>query len=253
MNPRFKVIGVIGGMGPLATVDFEKKLLSHVKSEKDQGFPQIISFNNSRIPDRTAALLGQGPSPVFELVRTARTLVSAGAEILSLPCNTSHAFFDDIRLQVDVPIVNMVEEVCNEVKNMVGVSRVGLLATTGTVRSGIYLNVLKKEGIGLVNVPELMQQNNVMDAIYGYLTGEGIKGGHIEKPRALLYQAAQWLMEHGSQVVILGCTELPLVLQDCGVPMIDSTDVLAKSVIKKSTHMEEIVHGGRMERRISRG
>ena len=250
---RFKMIGVIGGMGPLATVDFERKLLSHVCAERDQDFPQVISFNNSRVPDRTAALLGRGPSPVSELVRTACLLVGAGAEILSMPCNTSHAFFAEVQAQVRVPIVNMVEEVCNAIAAIGGVRRVGLLATTGTVRLQIYHNALERRGIHLINLPVSMQEKNVMDAIYGHLTGEGIKRGHTVRPGALLREATEWLLEHGSQVVILGCTELPIVLQDCGSCLIDSTDVLAKSVIAKAVRVQEVTNINRRKKSVSRG
>lgn len=226
MRPRFKMIGVIGGMGPLATLNFERKLFLHIQATKDQDFPQVISFNNSQIPDRTAALLGLGPSPVPELVKTARALISSGAEILCLPCNTSHVWLGQIQAQIDMPIVNMVDEVCNEAAR-IGVQRIGLLATTGTVRSGLYLKALKQRGIGLLNVPQQMQ-NNTMDAIYG------IKKGQLDRPWTLLNQAIKWLVTHGSQAVILGCTELPLVLQDYEVPMVDSANVLAKSVVKQA-------------------
>lgn len=226
---NYNTIGIIGGVGPIATVDFFHKLLQQVHAEKDQDYPRIIIDSDPSIPDRTRALIGEGENPTEHIIRIAHNLQSAGANVLCIPCNTAHAFFEDIQDHVDIPIVNMIEAVCNEITDtMPKVKNVGILATTGTRSSRLYDNALLKRKMNAIHVPDDAQKNLVMTAIYGE---NGIKAGNVEAPKLLLQQAIDILIQHGAEVIILACTELPLVIKEAPVPIIDSTMVLAKQTL----------------------
>ncbi|MGI6698097.1 MAG: aspartate/glutamate racemase family protein [Clostridia bacterium] len=150
-----KTIGVIGGMGPQATVDFFQKILDNTRVERDQDHIHVIIDNNPQIPDRTAFLLGKGESPLKSLVNSAVKLQLMGADLLAMPCNTAHYFYDEIVKFVDIPFINMIDEVAAGIraKNL-GVNRVGLLATKGVYSMGIYSRYLQKYGIEAVIPPE---------------------------------------------------------------------------------------------------
>lgn len=228
----YKTIGIIGGMGPLAAVDFEKKLLTLAGGASDQDYPVIINYNNSRIPDRTRALLDNGSDPVSELVATAEKLTHAGAEVLVMPCNTAHAFFEEVQNKVDAPIVSMIHAVVSHIKNQYpGAFRVGVLATTGTIKSGVYECVLQASGFNPIAIGEQEQETLVMEAIYGK---QGVKAGYTEEPRKLLEQAADILCKQSADVIIMGCTEISMVLKHACVPLVDSSLVLAEEVLKRA-------------------
>lgn len=233
----YKIIGIIGGMGPLAAVDFEKKLLILAGGASDQDYPVIINYNNSRIPDRTHALLDRGSNPVSELVATAKKLTNAGAEVLVMPCNTAHAFFEEVQSRIDAPMVNIIHAVVNRIKTKYpGVSQVGMLATTGTIKSGVYEKILKESGFELIHISEKEQETFVMEAIYG---DRGIKAGFTDGPHKLLEQASGILCEQGAEVIIMGCTEIPLVLKHARVPLVDSSFVLAEEVLRQAMVCED--------------
>lgn len=238
MINRYKRIGIVGGVGPMATADFFKKILQFAQADPefpaktDQDFPRVIVDCNGQIPDRTKALLYGGPSPVAALVETAQNLQLAGAEVLAIPCNTAHAFLAEVQAQVDVPIVNMIEEIAAELKSTFPTCRqVGILATTGTVKSRVYDRVLLDCGLNPLHVDEDVQEKYVMEAIYGKT---GVKAGHLEQPRKLLTASAQYLEKKGAQVIIMACTEIPLALETAKVPLIDGNAILAKAVLREA-------------------
>lgn len=238
MTQRYKRIGVVGGVGPLATADFFAKVLQlaqtdpEIPAKKDQDFPRIIVDCNGQIPDRTKALLYGGESPVNALVETAQNLVMAGAQLLAIPCNTAHAFLMDVQAQVQVPIVNMIEEVADEIiRSLPKCRKIGILATTGTIKSRVYDNAFIKRGLMTLNLDGDVQEKYVMEAIYGL---EGIKAGQLELPRKLLSAAVQMLEDIGAEVIVIACTEIPLALEKANVPLIDSNTVLAKAVLRQA-------------------
>ncbi len=229
---QYKTIGIIGGVGPIATADFFQKLLRHVHASKDQEYPRVLIDSDSRIPDRTAAILGTGEDPTQQLIAVGHNLARAGAEVLCIPCNTAHAFFDRVQSFLNTPIVNMVEEVANAIqKKYPGARRVGILATTGTRAAKIYDQALESRGLTAVHVSEVIQEMYVMEAIYGR---EGIKAGGMSVPKQLLEKAIRELERAGADVVVLACTELPIVLQEASLPLIDSNAVLADAVLARA-------------------
>lgn len=226
-----KIIGILGGMGPEATIDLFYKIIKSTPAGKDQEHLRIIIDNNPKIPDRTAAILGKGEDPLPALQETARNLEKAGADFIIIPCNTAHYFLPLIQESVKIPILNMIEEAAKETqKRIPQIQKVGLLASIGIYESEIYHQQFKKFNIEVIS-PEEKDKEEVMKAIYAVKAGnlsEGIK-------RSIL-KIAQKLIDKGAEVIIAGCTEIPLILKegDVSVLLIDPTQVLAKAAVQKA-------------------
>ena len=225
-----KVVGILGGRGPEATADFFAKVIALTGAKRDQDHLRIIIDNNPKIPDRTEAILAKDGALFPMLVETAKNLERAGADFIVIPCNTVHYFYEDLVREISIPILHMIREVSYAVKaSLPECQRVGLLATSGTTASNLYQTEFQKIGVEVV-VPDPEYQTKVMDAI---LT---IKSGH-EKDRAReeLTKVANLLIEQGrAQALILGCTDIPVVIKanDFSVPVFDSNLVLAKATVK---------------------
>lgn len=228
-----KILGIIGGMGPEASAQLYMKIIKKTSVKKDQDHFRIIIDSNPKIPDRTKAILGLGESPVPEIVQTAKNLENMGVELACIPCMTSHYFYDEIVKQVKLPIMNALEELNAYLeKNYPSVKKVGVLATTGTKHTKIFDQYLK--GYTMIYPDETIQEENVMKAIYG--EGTGIKSGVLTgEPVRLLLEAGESLILKGAEVIILGCTEIGLVLNENNLsfPGIDPLNVMAEAMIEK--------------------
>lgn len=228
-----KVIGIVGGMGPEATDNLFKKIIEKTTVTKDQDHFRVIIDNNPKIPDRTAAILRGGESPVPELVKTAKNLERAGADVLCMPCMTAHYFIEEVSENVGVEFANAFVEL-NEyiLKNYPNVKNVGVLCTSGSRKVGIYDRYLPKFNIMYPSMD--IQENCVMEAIYGV---GGIKNGVTTgMPVENIKKGAVYLIENGADIVIAGCTEIGLVSGkvDTGsdVIIIDPMDVLAEALVR---------------------
>ena len=224
-----KTIGILGGMGPLATADLFQKIVLLTKADTDREHIRVYIDSNANIPDRTAALLSGGESPVRELQSSARLLEQAGAQVLVMPCNTAHCFYDAVQACVGVPILNMIELTVQALKRQ-SISRAGLLATDGTVQSGIYQRHFEGSGIELL-LPDPEGQAALMDMIYS-----GVKAGRSDYDTQAVRTALDRLMDAGAQTLILGCTELPPAFEMYGLdyPNLDPTLTLALAAITAS-------------------
>lgn len=222
-----KTIGIIGGMGPLATSDLFRKIVEVTDAKSDQEHVRVCIDNNTEIPDRTAAILSGGRDPVPEMAKSAVRLEGMGADVLIMPCNTAHYFYDRITPFVDTPFLNMIEETAKEARRK-GIKRAGLLATDGTCRSGVYKTVFDAMGIGMC-MPSPNRQKAVMDVIY-----KGVKAGNLSIDLTGFYEAIEELFADGVQTLVLGCTELPVAFELFRVnrPNIDPTLVLAKAAVR---------------------
>ncbi|MGY2374304.1 cysteate racemase [Pseudomonas sp. SDO524_S393] len=235
-RPPFK-LGIVGGVGPAATVDFMGKVVAHTPAGKDQDHIKMVVEQNPQIPDRTANLLHDDTDPTLALYATCKRLESAGAQAIAIPCNTAHAFVERIQTHLRVPIVNMLGETVEWIVQTYGSGQaVGLLATSGTVQSQVYHQAARRSGLQIIT-PGRDYQAMVMDAIYGE---RGIKAGFTEGLcREQLLLAAEHLCELGARVLILGCTELPLVLAHSEaysingyqVALVDPTTILARRCV----------------------
>lgn len=229
MKTEKKIVGVIGGMGPLATVDLYRKIVEHTLADCDQAHVRTIIDSNTNIPDRTAALLSGGESPVRELQSSARLLEQAGAQVLVMPCHTAHCFYGEVQAAVHVPVLNMIDLTVQELKRR-GVARAGLLATDGAVQSGIYQRHFEGSGIELL-LPDPEGQAALMDMIYS-----GVKAGRSDYDTQAVRTVLDRLIDAGAQTLILGCTELPPAFEMYGLdyPNLDPTLTLALAAITAS-------------------
>lgn len=228
-----KIIGIIGGMGPEATIDLYSKILMATHANKDQDHFRVIIDSNPKIPDRTKAILGIGESPVEEIIKTGKTLEKVGVDIACLPCITSHYFIEEVQAKLSYPILNALVELDNCIKeNYPTAQNIGVLATTGTIETGLFSKYLK--GTKILYPTAKSQSEKVMEAIYGI---EGIKSGNKgNKPLQLLQSASNELIENGADLIISGCTEIALVLKPHHIskPLLDPMVVVAPSVIKQT-------------------
>ena len=222
-----KTIGIIGGMGPLATADLFEKIVGHTKAACDQEHLHVVIDSNTNIPDRTAALLHGGADPLPELVKSAGRLEKMGADVLIMPCNTAHNYYDGIAAAVSVPVLHMVRLTAWALVER-GVKKAGLLATDGTVRTGIYQKSFAGSGVELLT-PDEAGQRAVMEMIY-----QGVKAGDMAFDAQPARQAMERLLAAGAEVLILGCTELPLAVKLYGIalPAVDPTLELALEAIR---------------------
>ncbi|HOG17189.1 MAG TPA: amino acid racemase [Syntrophales bacterium] len=230
-----KTIGVLGGMGPEATEAFFLRVIRATKVRRDQDHLRILIDSNPKVPDRTAAIRGEGESPLPMLIEGARGLQKAGAGFIVIPCVTAHYFLEPLRRKVRIPILSIVDEVVGHVRRrMRGLRRIGLVATSGTVDTGLFQKAFGAAGIEVLLPDGRTQKNKVMAAIYGR---RGVKAaGPSEESKALVVAAARALTDRGAQAVLAGCTEIPLVLKDgdLSVPVVDSLDVLARAAVREA-------------------
>lgn len=222
-----KQVGILGGMGPMATCDLMKKVIEMTDAHSDQEHIHVCVDCNTQIPDRTAAILGNGEDPVPQMVRSAVKLQDMGADVLIMPCNTAHYFYDRITPFVDIPILHMLKETAKEAKRQ-GIHTVGLLATDGTIQSGVYKTAFDSEGISVIT-PSAEGQKAVMEIIY-----DGIKGNNYKLDLTAFNNTLDDLLARGAETLILGCTELPIAFQVFSIekPNIDPTAVLAAAAVR---------------------
>ena len=225
-----KTVGVLGGLGPMATVYFYDLVVEMTEAEKDQDHVDMIIVNRATTPDRTAYIIGESDdSPLEYIVRDARRLEAAGVDFLVLTCNTAHYFHKEIDESVGIPLLNMIEETVDYAINQ-GHKKIGILATTGNVKMEIYQKMCREKGVEYY-VPDEEVQKKVMKIIY-----EDVKAG---KPAdmEMFDSIVEVLKENGCDCAILGCTELSIIKKDEKLPddfFIDSSEVLAMNAIVKS-------------------
>jgi len=253
-RPSRRVIGIVGGLGPYAHVDFERRLLAAVPAaSRDQDYPDWLVSSIPATPDRTEHLLGQGPSPVPLLVQSLERLAAGGADFAVITCITAHAFLDKVRPQVRLPILDVVAATLAEAERLQGGSaRIGLLATTGTLDFRLFPKGAQRitPGLSLISLRDLpsgenLQEELVMRPIYGPLAaggrlGGGLKSGQDRDPqtgelhRDVLARAAALLADAGATAVITGCTEISLALGTAppgGPPLLDPMQIAARTAV----------------------
>ena len=225
-----KTIGVLGGMGPEATLECYAQIIKNTPAKTDQQHLRVIIDSNPKVPDRTAAIIGKGPSPVPILTTGCRTLQAAGADFIIMPCVSAHFYLAEVRQQIKLPILSIYDAVADTISNdHPDIKTVGLMGTTGTVSSGLFQKRLAADNI-LTMVPAETQQIRVMAAIYD------IKS-RLDRSRkqitADLVEVAENLVSDGAQGIVAGCTEIPLVLkqQHLSVPYFDALTILARAAI----------------------
>lgn len=220
-------IGIIGGMGPMATCDLFGRIIANTKAGKDQDHIHVMIDSNPQIPDRTEAILHGGPSPVEWIVRSARFLETMHPDVLLLPCNTSHYYYDEIIRQIHTPLLHMPRLAVQKLK-MEGRHRAGLLATEGTVKTGIYTQLLEEACIEAI-IPTEEEQMEVTNLIYGC-----IKANNTMYDLSGFRRVLDRMRGNGADALLLGCTELSVAFRtyDLGGDYVDPMEVVAREAIR---------------------
>ena len=231
-----KTLGVLGGLGPMATVYFYDLVVEMTDASRDQDHVDMIIINRATTPDRTAYIVGQSEdSPLEYIIDDAKRLESCGVDFIVLTCNTAHYFYDQIKNSISVPILNMLEET---VKHAIekGHKKIGIMATTGNIRTGLYQSMCESMGVDYYILDDEMQKK-VMKIIY-----DDVKAGKKANMNEF-NEIVSVLKSNGCDCAILGCTELSIIKKDEKLPddfVVDSTEILAiKSSEKAGARLKE--------------
>lgn len=223
-----KRLGIIGGLGPLATAYFMELIVRMTDVKTDQEHLEMVILNRPSIPDRTGYILDHTKeSPLVPMIKSGQELIDMGADILAIPCVTAHFFLEELQRELPVPVIHLIHEMgC--ILQQGNISKVGILATDGTIQSGLFQREFKKFGISCV-IPHQHSQSVVMDIIYNH-----IKAGEII-PTNSIQRIVKELTDRGAMRIVLGCTELSLMKREYGqAPLyIDALEVLAASSVRQ--------------------
>ena len=228
-----KTIGILGGMGPYATLTFFKKLIDMTPAKKDWEHLRIIIDCNPKIPSRVLYLLYEKESPVPMMIETCKNLEKAGADFIVIPCNTAHHFREEIQEHIGIPILNMIQEVNKTIiHTMPSIKKIGLLATEATSRGPLYRESLKREGIDVIAPPPNSHEEKRVRRII-----EDVKLNKINKTtKKEIISLCNWLKAKGAEAVILGCTEIPAAISpsELNIPAFDSIHIYAQATVQKA-------------------
>lgn len=219
-----KKIGILGGMGPEATILFYNKIIQNTPSKKDQDHIQTLIYSNPKIPDRTQSIQSDNHGPIQQaLQESAKVLERGGADFIVIPCNTAHFWHEVVQEAVSIPVLHMIHELGQQLQEK-NCSSVGLLATIGTVQTNLYQRCFKDHDIE-VCIPSEEDQKHVMDAITEVKSGQ-------KSPETI--EALNRIMSQlPTDTIILGCTELPILIQTNDT-IVDPMDSLVSQAIKKA-------------------
>ena len=224
------MIGVLGGMGPLATADFFSKVIAATTAARDEDHVPLLIQSDPRIPSRPAAILHGGPSPLPALLAGRDRLIAAGAIALAMPCNTAHVWLPELRQGCPVPFLSIVDASCDEAaaRTQPGAA-IGIIGTEATLKSRLFDNELARRGF----VPLLPSNDELRNWVLPAI--EQVKAGRAAEAGQQVERAVKALFDRGAQVVILACTETPLALDAIASPLrqrcVDTNAALARACV----------------------
>jgi aspartate racemase len=225
-----RFLGVLGGMGPLASAQFMVRLTMLTPAERDQDHVPVVLWSDPRVPDRTRGRLDGGEDPLPWLLRGLRGLKAAGCGAVAIPCNTAHGWFDEMAAE-GLPILHIVDAAAAELRRVVPAGKVGVMGTAGTLRMRLYQDRLERMGWQVIVPTDGDMERLVTPAI------ARVKAGRLADAYESLAAVVRALSGSGAQAVVLGCTEIPLGIQagpwqELPVPLIDTIDALALAAIR---------------------
>lgn len=225
-------LGVLGGMGPLATADFLRKLVKKTPADADQKHIPVLLYGDCTTPDRTASVLGTGASPLRQLLAGISFLNAQGAGAICIPCNSAHCWYDDMQRASAVPVIHIVEASARQVRRKnPNAKKVGVLSTLGTHRMGIYRDTLTRMGYEVVSPSDHEFETLISPAIAMN------KANNWSEAEPLYDTAAQHLWDRGADIIVLGCTEIPFGMErryrTMPTKFVDSNDALVDAVLER--------------------
>ncbi len=217
-----KLLGILGGLGPMSTAYFYEMITEHTEASCDQDHIDMVISSSATTPDRTGYILGNSAdNPAERMIADAKKLEAFGADVITIPCNTAHYFYSEVQENVSVPIIHIIYETVKYCKSL-GAEKIGIMATDGTILSNTYQRIAAEFGMDCV-VPCQANQQKVMDIIYKSVK----QGKHVDMNK--FADVTRELTKAGSDRIILGCTELSLIKRDHGLDnfYVDALEVLA--------------------------
>ncbi|SYZ73050.1 Aspartate racemase [Candidatus Zixiibacteriota bacterium] len=235
-----RFLGIIGGMGAEAGAVLYERIIRLTPVEVDQDHIESLLYSNTTIPDRTKAILNEGPSSYPPLLDSARLLERNEVDLIILGCVTSHHYIEALRKEIKCEVLSAIEETLEQIKSRAPrAKKVGILGTTGTIRTELFQKALKAASLEPLILPDDIQEKFVMGALYA---PDGIKAGYQQPARDKMLVAMNWLLLNGAEAIISGCSEFPLLFDqdDCLVPLVDAMDALIRKAIFRCTGREAL-------------
>lgn len=225
------VLGVLGGMGPLAGAAFAARLVALTPAERDQDHIPVVLCNDPRVPDRSSARLGHGEDPLAAMLAGLRLLERAGASLIAIPCNTAHLWHEQMVARTRVPLLHIVEAVCDDIERLGVRGPIGLMGTPATLKLGLYQGPLRERGFEAL----LPDEAGLVQCVEAIAAIKGNRPAEAFEPAA---ECIRQLVARGAQAVVLGCTELPLAVphdrrDGFGAVLTDSIDALARAALAR--------------------
>lgn len=229
--PHVPKLGILGGMGPAAAADFLLRVARLAGVKRDQDHHPVIMYSDPTTPDRSDAIVGAGPSPLPAMIRGVEFLNEAGCTVLAIPCNSAHYWYDELAASSAVPIVHIADAAAADLTAAAPTaSRIGILATDGTIRSGLYAHRLDRFGLTTLDLADMGAENPAMQGIRSF------KAGRTAEARDELRRGANALVQRGADALLLACTDISAALPDVdtvsGVPVLDASDCLARACLR---------------------
>lgn len=224
-----KTIGILGGMGPMATADLFQKITAFTDAAGDNDHIRVYIDSNASIPDRTAAILNGGEDPVPAMADSLAKLERCGADCVIMPCNTAHYFLPRLEALTKLPFLSMIDAAAEACRTRFPGKAVGILATAGTLAAGLYQEALEGRGVPFL-VPDEAERGALMGVIY-----QGVKAGAPPSQyREAFLSVTEGMAGRGASCFLLACTELPLAVRalNLNLPCVDPTEELAKAAIR---------------------
>lgn len=226
-------IGVLGGLGPSATVDFMDKIIQLTPATRDQEHLPVIVANLPHVPDRSSAILGTGPDPLAALLAGIDVLNGIGVGVVAIPCNSAHHWYAQLSERSHAPVIHIAQSCVAAIASPSGngAARVAILATRGALASGFYQQALSERDIEFLVPDASTGQDHVDDCI------RSVKGGDVAAGAAAFMRALQALAATGATAVIMGCTELPIAAKAANagehtdMMLLDSSLELARATV----------------------
>lgn len=231
---KMRKLGVIGGLGPMATALFMKMVIEMTDAAVDQDHIEMIIYNCPQIPDRTRFILGlSSRDPAPEMIEIGKKLAEQGAGLIAIPCITANYFYGRLSREIHAEIIDIIDEICAYLTKR-NIRRAGLMATSGTIESRLFQRVFEEHDCELV-IPSGERQQDVMHIIY-----QNVKASRpVEMERFLA--VSEELREAGAEVIILGCTELSVVRESCriGAGYLDAMQLMARCAVEGCGRLKE--------------
>jgi len=224
-------LGILGGMGPAASAEFVIRLIQQTPASCDQEHIPFVLWNEPRIPDRSTSIRNGDDRPLPYLLQGMQALKSSGCDLIVIPCNTAHFWFNQLS-KSNIRIIHIVDSVAGALNDAKVTGTIGIMGTHATVEFGLYQYMLNKSGWDCVTPSKEEMNSLVQPAI------DLIKGGNIKEAHTMLMTVVKSLINRGANAVVLGCTEIPLAIKETeenNIPLINSIDSLVKAVIKEYT------------------